>query len=493
MIMKRKSTPEQMRALFEKSGFRLRDAEYSAFWKYYLLLREHEDEDLTRLRNFEDIIIKHFIDSAYVTELIELPPSLLDIGTGAGFPGIPLKILKPDLRLILSEGRKRRVSFLSTVIDELALQDASLYPHMVSEHSFFDVAGVITRALEPVDKTLSRIAHFLPERGTVIFMKGPGADEELSALSEEIRSTFSLTEDIPYTLPNTAYDRRLLIFRKTSPERRVLYRILRDQKETIGHPIISGQNKTYRDIRKLVDVDGIRKHRKAIIAGRKQIVEMTRDFPDRCEALIIYDGYSENDKEINDALSDFSQRKSLYLLKKQLYNDIDTFKTKDPLLIARIPDIPEWDGSLARGCNLLIPFQDPNNVGAVIRSAVGFGVSRIILLREAAHPFHPRAIRSSGGAVFRAPLSAGPGIVEITGPDMRADIFTLDQRGVNIDSIIFPEQFLLLPGIEGPGLPEPLRANAIAIPIADSIESLNAAVATSIALYLWRRSASEDR
>lgn len=490
--MKKKSTPEQMRALFEESGFHLRDAEYSTFWKFYLLLRDHEDEDLTRLRNFEDIIIKHFIDSVYVTELIELPSSLLDIGTGAGFPGIPLKIIKPELRLILAEGRKRRISFLNTVLDELALQDASIYPHMVTAHSFFDIAGVITRALEPVEKTLSRVAHFLPENGTVIFMKGPGVDEELSAVPEEIRSTFSLTDDIPYTLPNTAYDRRLLIFRKTSPERRVLYRILRDQKETIGHPIASAQNKTYRDMRKLIDVDSIRKQQKAVIAGRKQIVEMIRDFPERCESMIIYDGYSENDKEMNDALSDFSQRKSLYLLKKQLYNDIDIFKTKDPLLIARIPDIPEWDGSLARGCNLLIPFQDPNNVGAVIRSAVGFGVSRIILLREAAHPFHLKAIRSSGGAVFRAPLSAGPGIAEIAIPDRGANIFTLDQRGVNIDSITFPERFLLLPGREGPGLPAPLRANAIAIPIADSIESLNAAVAVSIALYLWR-TASDDR
>ena len=62
---------------------------------------------------------------------------------------------------------------------------------------------------------------------------------------------------------------------------------------------------------------------------------------------------------------------------------------------------------------------------------------------------------------------------------------------MNIDSLTFPEQFLLLPGIEGPGLPEPLGENTVAIPIADTIESLNAAVATSIALYLWRHTVSE--
>ena len=60
------------------------------------------------------------------------------------------------------------------------------------------------------------------------------------------------------------------------------------------------------------------------------------------------------------------------------------------------------------GCTLFVPFQDPENVGAVIRSAAAFGVARVVLLREAAHPFHPRSSRAAGPALFQVPLQVGP-------------------------------------------------------------------------------------
>ena len=215
------------------------------------------------------------------------------------------------------------------------------------------------------------------------------------------------------------------------------------------------------------------------------------------------------------------------LLKKHLYNELDTFNTNAPLLVIQTPEIPEWDYRLTEGCNLLIPFQDPVNVGAVIRSAAGFGVKKIIMLKEAAHPFHPRSIRASTGAVFRfihphpAPLPSsqaisatresdlfspspggrrlrGGGTIEnvlCKGPSInelkticdqrKLNIIALDMAGTPIESFHFPAKFILLPGLEGQGIPEALKASSISIPISGAIESLNAAIATSIMLFYW--------
>ena len=83
---------------------------------------------------------------------------------------------------------------------------------------------------------------------------------------------------------------------------------------------------------------------------------------------------------------------------------------RSPLLLVRVPEIPEWsaDAPWPEGCTLFVPFQDPENVGAVIRSAAAFGVARVVLLREAAHPFHPKAARAAGTALFQVAAGTGP-------------------------------------------------------------------------------------
>ncbi|MCP4136931.1 MAG: 16S rRNA (guanine(527)-N(7))-methyltransferase RsmG [bacterium] len=483
---------KKMKRLFAGSGFSPSPGEEKLFRDFYDLLVEYNDElDLSRLKRFDDIIIKHFIDSVHITQLIDLPSPLVDIGTGAGFPGIPLKLVNPDLHIILAEPRHKRVSFMNMVIDKLGLEKIEVYPHLVTDKSFFEARGVITRALESVDETLHRVSHFLPAGGKVIFMKGPGADKDKQELSEQNHSDYSLDHDMEYTLPGTGFKRRLLVYKRISSSLKKTYKIFINPDETIGFPISSKENKRFKELKKITSIEGIKKNKKIIISGKKQVTELLeqKDHSLENEYLVIFDDYVEDTDSFNEQLTLFNNSGKLLILKKSLFNELDTFSTGAPLLVAGLPHLEEWDFSLEQGCTLLIPFQDPANVGAVIRSAVGLGVNSFIMLRESASPFHPKSIRASAGAVFKAVIKKGPSIYSL--PDHiekhSLPVVALDKRGREIDSFEFPDRFLLLPGIEGPGLPDHLKSEALSIPLQNNIESLNAAIAASIALYEWRR------
>ncbi len=481
---------QEMRQLFTRSGIALTKEQETAFTLFYdLLVRYNDEYDLSRLKKFDDIIIKHFIDSIYAGKLIKLPSPLVDIGTGAGFPGIPLKIMNPGLHIILAEPRHKRVTFMEMAIKELKLTNIEIYPHLVTDKSFFTVNGVITRALESVDETLTRVNHFLPQDGRVIFMKGPDASSDLQTLSEANSREYTTVANTPYTLPGTDYRRVLLAFSKTGESLKRTFRILKDERETIGKAITSSDNPRFKALCKITGTDGIKKLGKTLIAGKKIIKEILAQAEVPTHELVLYDGYAEHDQEFERIISDHAQRGSLLILKKSLYNEIDSLKSNGPLLSADVPAIHDWDLTVPEGCSLMLPFQDPENIGSVIRSAAGFGVKIVILLKEASHPFHPKAIRASAGAVFSLRISRGPSINDIAGlpAEIVEKIVTLDRHGKNIEDCSFPESFIILPGIEGPGVPENLKSMAVSIPLNGAVESLNASAATSIALYEWRR------
>jgi RNA methyltransferase, TrmH family len=256
--------------------------------------------------------------------------------------------------------------------------------------------------------------------------------------------------------------------------------------------ISSRDNKKLKALKKIVSSDGIKKTGLTLVAGKKIVREIAALYPQLCRCLIVHDGCMKNQRETASMIEEFSRRDSLLILKRSLFNDLDIFQTACPLLEVAVPDIPVWDSRLPeKGCTLLIPFQDPLNVGTVVRSAAAFGVTHIVLLQEAAHPFHPRCIRASGGAVFKVAFSRGPSLRHIFEKisHILPYAVTLDMHGIPIQQFSFPEKFLLLPGIEGQGLPAVLKKNAVAIPISPAIESLNGAIATSIALFYFHMKA----
>ena len=244
--------------------------------------------------------------------------------------------------------------------------------------------------------------------------------------------------------------------------------------------IHSRRNQDFQTFLKILKGQGVRKQGLAFFSGPKQVRQLLTEFPEQCEGLI----FSRKHK-MPEGIP--ARNLQAYFLSAELFREIDTFGTDYPVLIVHVPSFPEWDaGSLPEGCTLLIPFQDPSNVGAVIRSAAALGVANLVVLKEAAHPFHYKSTRAGGSALFRVPIFEGPSIQEIG--RAKSPIITLSADGDDIRNFRFPERFCLLPGVEGPGLPPGVRhLKSLSIPMERGVESLNAALATGIALYEWRR------
>lgn len=480
----------KLKKYFEKAEIILSEKQTRLFAQYYRLITENNnDNDLTRIHGEDNFIIKHFLDSVCYTKFISLPDSIIDIGTGAGFPGIPLKIMNPHIHLILAEQRSRRIEFLKHAVSVLDLHDVEFYPHKVTEKSFFNVGGVITRALEDAAETLNRVEHFLPGGGIVILLKGPDAAGDILSLTEKNKTNYNLELERDYILPGTDYSRKILLFRKKNETFRKIYKIMKNDNETSGIAISSADNKTYKELKKISDGEWSRKTGLFTIAGKKIISDYIAGMDINDHKLLLPDDYIENDTEFNSIITLFHKNKSLFILKKSLYNELNFGGGKIPVLTAPLPEIKQWDGTIRNGCTPVIPFQDPVNVGSAVRSAVAFGIEQIILTSDAANPFHPKSVRTSSGAVFEIEFLRGPDLEGLLQAAEKSgiEILSLDKKGKNIYQIGFPEKFILVTGKEGQGLPEIYMKKSISIPVSDRVESLNASVAFSVFLYEYNR------
>ena len=468
---------EEFDELFRNCGLVLTDEQMERFWAFHRLLIQRNDElDLTRIRKFRNMVLKHYVDSALIASLTDPPSPLLDIGTGAGFPGLPLKIVRPDLEIILAEGRAKRLQFLEEAIETLGLTGMEVYPHKVTPRLDRPVRGVITRDLEAMDKTLERARGFLPQGGRVLFMKGPAADQEIADALERFPGEFRLIQDEAYLLPGTGIRRRLCVFEFMPPVK--VAKTGPDFAE-----IASIQNPKYKVWQKLADPRGIRKNHLALMSGPKQVQEVLREFPEMCSAVI--------EPHPGRGLDWVPPGVTVFHLRPELFRELDLFGAGPPLLVVKADPLPVWtDEDWPGGCTLFAPFQDPSNVGAVIRTAAGLGAARVVLLKEAAHPFHPKSLRAAGPAVFRLPLFQGPALADLA--SAQVPLFALGADGTDLARFSFPKTFGLAVGLEGPGLPPGFSpAAVIGIPMSRGVESINAAAAATVALFEWRRQKTE--
>ena len=204
-----------MRQIFKQCGISLTQEKELKVWRHYRLLSSwNQMHNITRIRDFKGVMIKHYVDSFLVANLVDLPDSLLDIGTGAGFPGIPLKIIHPEVRIILAERIKKRVMFLTEAKKRLGITDVEIIGRRIDKNFSVPVHGVITRAFASITQTLPKLAGCLVTGGVVILMKGPSVDEEIKAAQRVSEGKYILEKDIAYTLPIKGHRRRLIIYRR---------------------------------------------------------------------------------------------------------------------------------------------------------------------------------------------------------------------------------------------------------------------------------------
>jgi 16S rRNA (guanine527-N7)-methyltransferase len=473
-----------MRQILATCGIHLGSAQLQVLWRYHQLLRRVNPElNLTRIHNFTAMVRKLYADSMLPALYLTFPSPLLDLGTGAGMPGIPLKILLPDVEIWLAESRRRRAAFLEETCRELGFQGVRVIARSINSSFTEPVAAVVTRALEGMAATLARVQGCLDQGGQVIFMKGPHCDAEIREALQRCAAGFQLLRDTRYRIPKTQDERRLVVFeRRDEPPWKMRERAM--ERHTV-RTIDSRRNDRFIQLRKLLGSRGIVKQEQALAAGGKIVAEILRDFPERCLAWVTAGAAQPPPAGAPEGLEWLQ-------MAGPLFEELDIFGTRAPLLLFRATRPPAWDpaGGLPRGCSVLVPFQDPENTGAVIRSAVAFGAACIVLLAESAHPYHPKALRASGGAVLRADLVRGPSIRDLP---RGVPIVTLSPEGSDIATVRFPDTFALLPGLEGAGVPAALRSTSVAIPMPGRVESLNGATAMAIALYLWSRQRGEPR
>ena len=473
---------KSLETLIKRCGIALAPDQLDALWTYHRMLREANARlNLTRIHHFENMVLKHYVDSLLVLKFVALPSPLIDMGSGPGLPGIPLKIARPEVEMILAEPRAARAEFLQEVCARLTLGRIEVFAGKIGPNYPRTVAGVITRAVAAIPETLDRVANCLGPGGRMLFMKGPDCDAEIAEAWGSHAGSFRLVADHAYQIPDTPHDRRLVIYERLEGPARVFLPETEpaDARARPPREVSSAANPTFQLCREVLLGRGIRKHGLAILAGTRQVAEVLARFPDRVEGWLTD---TKGDAPVSPDVDWFR-------LDDALFRELDVSGTHAPLLLVRVPALPEWSDAAPwpDGCTLFVPFQDPENVGAVIRSAAAFGVARVVLLREAAHPFHPKSSRAAGPALFQVPLWQGPSIQDLTA--RQAPLIALATDGPDLGAEPFPSHFGLVPGLEGPGLPPHLRESPRRrIAIAPGVESLNAATATAVALYAWRQS-----
>ena len=191
------------------------------FYQYMNLLIEwNEKINLTAIVEPKEIILKHFIDSLTIIKYIELNKSVIDIGTGAGFPGIPVKIMREDLDITLLDSLNKRIHFLNEVIQKLELKNITAVHARIEEYAknkqyreTFDVAT--SRAVANLTTLSEYMLPMVDLKGMAICMKGSEINEEISKSKNSIKLLGGKINKIEeFTLPKSDNRRNLILIKK---------------------------------------------------------------------------------------------------------------------------------------------------------------------------------------------------------------------------------------------------------------------------------------
>lgn len=210
-----------IKSLFLEYGFTLSDKQVKQFEDYKnFLLQENEKYNLTAITDEKEVIVKHFIDSCLPYKELSQGAVVIDVGTGAGFPGVPLKILRNDLKLTLVDSLQKRVNFLQSLMEILDLKDvkcvhARAEDYVKEGREKFDYA--FSRAVAAMPTLSEYLLPFVKVGGRAIMYKGQKGEEELSMAKNAISILGGvLDKTLSFNL-NESGERFIYILKKIKP------------------------------------------------------------------------------------------------------------------------------------------------------------------------------------------------------------------------------------------------------------------------------------
>ena len=193
-----------------------------------MVLEKNKVMNLTAITDEDKFYLKHFVDSTMLLNFVQIKGKVLDLGTGAGFPGIPLAILCPETEFLLMDSLRKRIIFLEEVVKSLGLTNVSLLHSRAEDgargplRESFDI--VLTRALAPLPVLLEYSLPFLKVGGKLYAYKGIKLDEEIKEAKNALLELKAKVENV-YIYPLGDEEHRILEVVKRIPTPRIYPRI----------------------------------------------------------------------------------------------------------------------------------------------------------------------------------------------------------------------------------------------------------------------------
>lgn len=208
-----------LRDKLNKIDIKIEDNQIEKFYNYInLLLEWNEKINLTAITEPNEVILKHFVDSITIFKYLENDMQVVDVGTGAGFPGIPLNIIDNNNNYTLVDSLNKRINFLNEVINNLNLQNIKTIHSRVEDFSKdnrekFDIAT--SRAVASLNILLEYLLPLVKVGGICICMKGSNIKEEIENSKKALEILGGKIEKIEeITLPDSDITRNIIIVRK---------------------------------------------------------------------------------------------------------------------------------------------------------------------------------------------------------------------------------------------------------------------------------------